>query len=1465
MKKRNPSTFNKGLNTDYHEYSTPNDVLTDALNARLNTWSGDEFILQSNPGNELATCLTDGHILLGSATYLGISYLVSYNPTTGAGEIGSYPSPSYWDKEVIYDSILTSVVTDIPLENGARYLIEAEGDGILTLIKTFADIDLPVYEGTVKPCCGNLSFHDWPSLDYEIDGEGFKYMASSTSPISFRVTKLTDLSVGSMEDNYKPFQNLLIVPNQSGGVYGPFNTPRFNFSLSNPVEVELQLSYDGSINVILTDNLNPPLIINSRFTLIEGMRYEVIDRTGSKDDNLYSIDSFDTDLNLIIKSNMIPELSYIGQFKGGKLSPGNYRYYYRYSTQDGNLTDIIEESGDVSVFHGTRVSDIRGGIETESTGKLVRFTIDNLDTSFTYVRVYYLYKSGIANSIQTLYSIDKKYSIPDSGVITIDHSGYEPVSALDIASLSLDQNPIARFRTMAQSHGRLYIANITERAYDRDSFKAFSESMRIGYNAVPMVTDGNDFKDNPTQLNLPYINDLVDETYGYRSDMNLYGKLGYKSAETYPFGVVYILNDGSLTEVMPLTGIDDRFTGQSYTNSPSYDSDGWDLTDDPNLNTHFGQNKQGIYRFPRYKDVIGDDLIPGTMYLDGVASILGVKFTPDASFLSDPNYVDIKSKAKGLFFVRGPRVNDCLIQGYCVPTYSFSVKDFGDFDDNFYGSSPTVGEVNWRNLRELFNITSSPSFQAYPEDGNGYWSNAGLLRKVVPLVRGFIESTNLISPTEEWGPRFFAMNAYLRDIYRYGLYSGDLDTAQSDYTSLNNGSGYIYSLYDVQGIAMEDFQSTPLSVTPTLYFTRSVSQVTDANLHGFDDGIPVLLKYVFGSSSATNGSFSSKIVKSRLGGTIVPNSIALDVIDTSFGPYIGLQLLDTNPPSQAVNNGPTNIYGGVQPAQDGTYLNDYKLGPVNGFQGLLPIAQLVNIYPQPDGPIYTTFLKDRYRPQDIGYWPITPRMDFELFEDMVTADDSIKAFRGDSFLAHSFKKVLYGGDSEGLIDPEKVNTYKVGQGLMMFHEHDHNPYLRHEMVLGASKESFYPYQTGSDHQSYFRDGKDNETQLSNRGYNDLSGSKLLTSPDFTLPFVANTFDTRVMVSNVHTANTFDNGYRSFTGFSFEDYPRHLGPITKINDVNGTLVMVQSQGVSILPVSERPIAAESGGGNLFIGSSYVLPPPDALYHISEEYGSTYQWSIVESSNYLYGIDTDKSKIWRFTGKQLELISDFKIASLIKEPISNLRGLQPLIGTHDVRGMFDHRKSEVIWSLYGYPDKAEELDYIVKPTSLSITYSEPMGMWVTRNSWIAYNGLSIGPRFYSLDSVGCKSGLWLHDSLIHYSYYDRAYTFEYECTLSAQPYDHKVFTNLLSACNVHVPTSIIYSTDGQEVNQTLIYKADGNILRYNAAYKENNLYVVVPKEASKSHVRDKYIRLRFIYTGGNPSIIHSVITEYLNSFN
>ena len=95
MKKQTENTFTEGLVQDLHPLTTPNNVLTDALNATLITMNGNEFVLQNDMGNGRveSAYLPSGYVPVGIKEYGGVIYVASYNPLTNKGQIGSFPSP----------------------------------------------------------------------------------------------------------------------------------------------------------------------------------------------------------------------------------------------------------------------------------------------------------------------------------------------------------------------------------------------------------------------------------------------------------------------------------------------------------------------------------------------------------------------------------------------------------------------------------------------------------------------------------------------------------------------------------------------------------------------------------------------------------------------------------------------------------------------------------------------------------------------------------------------------------------------------------------------------------------------------------------------------------------------------------------------------------------------------------------------------------------------------------------------------------------------------------------------------------------------------------------------------------------------------------------------------------------------------------------------------------------------------
>ena len=95
MRKESSNQFTEGLVCDLNPINTPNTVLTDALNATIITYDGNEHSLQNDRGNyQLRNCrLKPNYIPVGLKEYGDILYIVSYNPIDEHVEIGCYPSP----------------------------------------------------------------------------------------------------------------------------------------------------------------------------------------------------------------------------------------------------------------------------------------------------------------------------------------------------------------------------------------------------------------------------------------------------------------------------------------------------------------------------------------------------------------------------------------------------------------------------------------------------------------------------------------------------------------------------------------------------------------------------------------------------------------------------------------------------------------------------------------------------------------------------------------------------------------------------------------------------------------------------------------------------------------------------------------------------------------------------------------------------------------------------------------------------------------------------------------------------------------------------------------------------------------------------------------------------------------------------------------------------------------------------
>ena len=120
------NTFGEGLIMDFAPDNTQANVLTNALNATMLTYNGNEMSLQNDMGNgqvETAS-LPEGYVPMGVCEFGGIIYIVSYNPQDNLCQIGSFPSP---ERNITKDDIPSDAMKPAPISN-SQFQDESTGN-----------------------------------------------------------------------------------------------------------------------------------------------------------------------------------------------------------------------------------------------------------------------------------------------------------------------------------------------------------------------------------------------------------------------------------------------------------------------------------------------------------------------------------------------------------------------------------------------------------------------------------------------------------------------------------------------------------------------------------------------------------------------------------------------------------------------------------------------------------------------------------------------------------------------------------------------------------------------------------------------------------------------------------------------------------------------------------------------------------------------------------------------------------------------------------------------------------------------------------------------------------------------------------------------------------------------------------------------------------------------------------------
>ena len=275
--------------------------------------------------------------------------------------------------------------------------------------------------------------------------------------------------------------------------------------------------------MIINDDINPPRLVNTRFSRIENNRYRIITRNQLQQTNLYQETKIDQQTRLLRNINKIPTFDLFRIDSYGQLMGGNYTFYLKYCDEDGNQTAIAAESGIVSIFHGnyTNVKSISGTLVDERTNKSIVLNVNNLDTTFSSIKIYYTREYCDQNGIRLTEAKQIVKPIPvKAETQSLNITGYENTLSVTIDELNLIHHSVTSVKTQTQVQNRLFFGNIQESKLD------VAELQNLSYFIEVSIKQQNESIGYINHEYKPRVADNLTQVE-YYSPKHIYYNLGY--------------------------------------------------------------------------------------------------------------------------------------------------------------------------------------------------------------------------------------------------------------------------------------------------------------------------------------------------------------------------------------------------------------------------------------------------------------------------------------------------------------------------------------------------------------------------------------------------------------------------------------------------------------------------------------------------------------------------------------------------------------------------------------------------------------------------------------------------------------------------------------------------------------------------------------------------------------------------
>jgi hypothetical protein len=1024
----------------------------------------------------------------------------------------------------------------------------------------------------------------------EINGVAFIISADSTgsgtgeigcypSPKSYTINPVVPNSGGGWERIYKPLVNFTGTHKPTDINFDPitqrlvFNTALLNIYPFKQISMFARLDYDDSYTLFFTDFNEPIKAINTGIL-----------QNGGLNNRYVWNDSFPNSVSLIPGNNGLlnPEIDLIEN--GGGLKYGMYIYFFRYLDINLTPTNIIAQSRACQVYDGNSGDSptVQGGYGGSVSTKQVTIRLDNIDTNYAYIEIYYTrYYSDYTNNI--LIEENKlSQQVPITGnswqIIThTDHLGEE---GADISDILKQTGYLRTCKDITHFGNVFYGANWSG----------------IQRHNVALVDFAQKIKISAFNLNIDADTDVINNSFHnkqYKNYKLIYDNVGYFRGEAYSFAIVFVFKDGYKSLSYPVRGLDayDLLISQinnEYLNPLST------LT-----------NNKGIFRFPSREKV--------HLYtVDKWINLMGAKFDMGDSLTFLNTTVEgtwIKNNVAGVYFTRTERHENLLYQGLMISqcgtvinTVDLPFSQRYDIADNI--PALIFNKVTGSSTELIFNGQNAGDIADNKKD---------TVAQIPLMYRNYpIMDTDKTHPDQ----RYMDENRMFAIKNSYGFFG-------IDYIANPDKRIDVSFIQELGKVGMEELDTEHNShfVRPS-YWVYKMKNLSEDDYHG--------TAYTKKSELFTSDVYD-----------VPKNTGPINKINGKYISYTrDAYSLDSNDGNSIIWNNDSSDRHTIRDCATSRYLaiettnNEHTMDPLKGDRVWDYNNSIVNLYKR--NPKEAGYNIVSHYNINREYYQIS-----DIF-DIDTLATNINVFNGDCFLQMVFIKqmgynmswyaqsyALASDTTTQFFSNTGIEPIPYGHGVLLglVTENAINAAMR----FNTPNDIYYPKQPNSlAHVITSRNLMNGDEEFYfNRGYDKILSVIPHYLYDPYLPAYITKKPTAIYYSEQHHPYSFEDKYRIINVNSFKDYDIRYGEINKIGVLHGYLYSIQRDCINQHYIGERKILqdADTASQEIVLGDNQLLS--ENVKPIAE-YGSQHQWSIVQSDNAVYGVDLKRTIIWRITG-------------------------------------------------------------------------------------------------------------------------------------------------------------------------------------------------------------------------------------------